>query len=178
MTLCADCLLRAVVTGEARRIVTLSSCSVDLQDVRRDLCRCLRYPVTTVALRSVSVRLVLEIVESRGGSAARAVLQRHRPVGVTDSAPSELFARLMCVAAIALRVLREARLLATGGAMASLTFQLLSTGRPLRRVRVQVLAVREGFQSQLSEVGGKADQFRLSCERHLMTTCTELAVRR
>jgi hypothetical protein len=62
--------------------------------------------------------------------------------------------------------------------MARLTLQLFGSGRPLRSVGVQVLAVRKGLQSELSETGGKAYQFRLSCKGHLVATCAELAVRR
>ena len=49
VTLRADSLLCSVVTGEASRILTLSSGRVDLQNVRRDLCRRPGQPVTTVA---------------------------------------------------------------------------------------------------------------------------------
>ena len=80
MTLCAESLLRSVVTGETRGIVTLSSGGIDLQNVRRDLRAGWRQRMTPVARSPLSVGVVFEIVESRSGSGARAVLQSYCPV--------------------------------------------------------------------------------------------------
>ena len=110
MTLCADSLLRSVVTGKAGRIVTLSSGSVDLENVRGNFCRRFGQPVTAAAFGPGSVSLVFEVVQSRRRTRAWGVLQGHHSICVTDSALAELFARLMGVAAITLGMLREVRL--------------------------------------------------------------------